>query len=310
MEEKEILDGICRTLTKKGYHNISITPKINFIEWSFDIFAEGSDNYLAIEFRKNSSIPEVFFEKLKKIKKTEKKLYIYFAFQQHPDSSLINVLKENGIGVILFQNNKIYFMLESKDFSKRSVRKIKKVPSIPKSFPSIFVYVCSKQYETDGRTPCKEREVISSVVGEYNRVYSVPIFVHKIENEFQGDVKFKEKILKYLKKSQFFVGAVNERYSEYIDYEIRNVFRYIDKDFVLIFKKEIKQDEIEKDELNRNMREKKQKLHKKLINFVHKKTDSQPYSKTSELRDQVKKHLMTKIIEFSKKKRVKSPFER
>lgn len=310
MEEKEILDGICRTLAKEGYRNISITPKINFIEWSFDVFAESSDNYLAIEFRKNSSIPEVFFEKLKKIKKTEKKWYIYFAFQQHPDSSLINVLKENGIGIILFQNNKIYFMLESKDFSKKVVRKIKKVTTLPKSFPSIFVYVCSKQYETDGKTSCKEREIVSSVVREYNRVYSVPIFVHKIENEFQGDVEFKKKILKYLKKSQFFVGAINERYSEYVNYEIKNVFRYINKDFILIFKKEIRADEIEKDELNRNIREKKQESHKKLIDFVHKKTDSQPYSKTSDLRNQVKKHLMTKIIEFSKRKRVKSPFEK
>lgn len=308
--EEEVIKKIIPLLESKGFKKVLKNSALPNIRWSFDLLGESEQAIIALEIRRNDKIPDILLERVKSITKYPKKLFIYLVFEKAPSNSVISMLSTYGIGTIVFQNNQLYFLAKSRDFSKKVLlKRVKKRIPIAKSPPEIWVYACSKQYEKDDKTPCKERERIDKIVREYNRIYDISINVHRIEKEHRGDKEFKIKIIEHFKKSQIFIGIINERYSRYIDYEIRNVFKYLNKEYILIYKKNMSETDIEKDELNSKKKKQKQEKQKELIKYIH-KTDFLSYSKLSDLSDQIKKHLMEKIVALRKCQGFKLPFER
>ncbi|MBI2101970.1 hypothetical protein HYT53_05155 [Candidatus Woesearchaeota archaeon] len=310
MDEKEILKKLSHHLTREGYPHISINPFLKTLGWSFDLYAESKNNAVAIEYRKNDNVPKIFFDRVASIKGQKRILKIYLLFEKTPKASAFKSLKEAGIGIIIFQKQRFYIFLESKDFSKRPISKSKAKKSIKKikSMPQIWVYPCSKQYESDEKTLCKERDKICKIVRRYQRK-QIPIGYKLVENDKKDDKYFKKQIIRNLRESHIFIAAINERYSEYIDFEISNVFDIIkDKMLILIMKKDMSENDIEEKELDTEQRNIKRAKQIKLIKFAQDKTKTISYSGLREFEEKVDTFLVKMIVRLHEKNKVKSPF--
>ena len=137
MNEIEILKKVSKILENKVYTKVSINPLLPKLGWSFDLFGESKKESIAIEFRKNDKIPDIFIEKIKQIKNYSKKLTIYLMFERKPRGSVLSLLETHGIGVMVFQNNQIYHLTPSKDFSKIQPPKKRKPKKKPKEMHKI-----------------------------------------------------------------------------------------------------------------------------------------------------------------------------
>ncbi|MFH1770121.1 MAG: hypothetical protein ABH828_01040 [archaeon] len=311
MNEKLIITEVSEFLKKQGYPKISISPILKNISWSFDILAENDKEALAIEYRKNDNILDIFIERIKSIKKHPKKLKIYLLFEKVPKSATLNFLKKEEIGIILIKKSKIFYFLNSKDFSKNPPPKkipIKKKEKKFKPMHQIWVYPCSKQFELDGKTICKERNIICKVVRRY-KGKKIPIDYRLPEDDMRNDKKFKKKILENLNESHIFIGSISTRYSKYIKFEIENVFDFIkDKLLILLLKKNMRIDEIEGDEINLRKQKYKRTQQLNLILFIETKTNHIPYSSLNEFENKVDDSIMKMIHHLYKKNGSKSPY--
>ena len=297
MNEIEILKRVSKILENKGFTKVFINPLLPELGWSFDLFADSKKESIAIEFRKNDKIPDIFIEKIKQIKKFSKKLTIYLMFERKPRSSILTLLETHGIGVMVFQNNQIYHLIPSKDFSKVRPPKKGKPKKKPKEMHQIWVFVSSKQYERDRKNILKERDIICRVVREFNRRWHIPVFAYLVEYDTKDDRKFKLKITKNMKKCHVFICALQDRYGKYIRYEVEKVFElFNDKNLILILKKDLRPDEVEEEQ-------------KKLIKIVEKHTAHIPYSSHKDFEDKINRYLMPMIGSLYKKNKSKPPFE-
>jgi len=299
MEETEILHNIIPHLKRKGYTKVSIRPILPHLKWSFDIFAESSEEALALEYRKNDKIQELFIERIKGIKGYKKRLYIYCIFDKRPRESIIALLKQYGIGVMVFQNSELYDLSTSKNFSKGLLpkKKPKKPTKKEKPMYQIWVYPCSKQYELDGKTICKERTLICRVINRLKRK-QVSIDYLLVEDDLRDDRKFKRKILRNLNKCHIFIGVINERYSPYIRYEIYNSFKSIrDKLRIIILKKNMLVEDI--DEKEKQMR---------LIKYIESITNHIPYTNLREFEEKLEINLWRMIDRLYKQNGSKPPY--
>lgn len=174
--------------------------------------------------------------------------------------------------------------------------------------PQIIVYPSSKQFETDGKTICKERSIICKLVNRHQR-NEIPIKCALPEQDTRGGKNFKKKILINLRESNIFIAAINTRYSEFIDYEINNVFDIIkDENLIHIRKKNMRDDEIEKEEINIQKRKSKRDKQLKLIAFVESRQQHLPYSSLKEFEAEIDKNLLKMIDRLYKQNGVKFPY--
>lgn len=299
MNESKICDKLSSIYTKRGFTSIQIDPIIPELGWSFDFFAESENETVAIEIRKNDKIPDVFIERIEKIKKHSKKLSIYVLFDKQPRSSVLSLLERQKIGVILFQKNNIYYLIPSKDFSRlpKIKKKKRKIEKKPKAMYQIYVFVSSKQYENNGESVLKERKSICKIIKKLNKVHEIPVYAHLVENDPQEDRKFKIKITKNIKKCHIFVCALQDKYSDYVKYEIEKTFKiFPDKKCILIFKKDMKPDIIENKQ-------------KQLIKYVEKHTSHLPYSGIRDFEEKLERNLVPIIGFLYKKNGCNSPFD-
>ena len=312
MQDKELLNKTSEFLKKVGYTHISFSPIIKRLEWSFDIIAENNKEMVAIEYRRNDTILDVFIQRINKIRDYPKKLKIFFLFEKAPRPSTLTLLKKHKIGILLIDNGKVYYLLDSKDFSKKHQKKkevIKEQKSSKvKYMHQIIVYPSSKQYESDGKTICKERDIICKVVRRYQRK-GIPIKCTLVEDDPRGGKNFRKKILINLKETHIFIAAVNIKYSDYVNFEIKKVFDFIpDENLIHILKKNMSNDEIENDEVDIRKRDYKRKKQLELISFVQSKTQHFPYSGLKDFESKVDDALVKMIDLLHKRNGSKSPF--
>lgn len=305
MEEVEAIKRIIPILKDKGYNSISRSPILPALSWSFDLVAESSDKVLALEYRRNDKIPDSFLERMQNIKRYKKRLFIYLIFDKRPRETSISLLNKFGIGVMIFQNNKLYSLSDSKDFSKSSEsktvsrirtnkKKQKKVVK-EKTMHQIWVYACSKLYETDDRTPCKERIIIHRVINRFKKM-KVPIECVLVEDDMSYGKKFRKKMLEKLKTCHIFIGAINERYGSNIEYEIKTIFRMKNDNWlILILKKNMKLDELDKRQ-------------SRLIDYIEKQTGHIPYNNFKEFEENVQSNLFKMINRLYGLNKSKPPY--
>lgn len=298
MDKNVDLRKMAAILKRKGFEKITFNPIVTSLNWSFDIFAEKKNEAIAVEFRKNDNIPDIFIERINKIKKFSKKLTIYLIFQKKPRNSTISLLKDIGIGIMVFHEKRFYYLSSSRDFSRKKAIPKKKRRIKEKPMHQIFVYPSSKQYEQDGKSICKERNIICKIIRNFNQTHGIAIHPKLVECDMRNDRKFKLKITKNLKESHIFIGVIREMYSKYVEYEMRKVFSYIDDmNLILILKKNMISDDIDDKEKQT-----------KLIKFVQSKTSHIPYSNLNDFESQVSNKLIKMIDLLYKKNRSKSPF--
>ena len=116
----------------------------------------------------------------------------------------------------------------------------------------------------------------------------------EMEDDMEDDKKFKKKILRNLKQCHVFIGAINERYSPHIDYEIKNIFRIKkDKLLILILKKNVKIDE---------------KKQNRLIKYIQTKTNHIPYNNFKEFEEKVEINLWKMTDRLYKLNKSKPPY--
>ena len=299
MDEALAIEKITEILRNKGFRTISFN-EINIpVNWAFDIFAEKKDEVVVFEYRKNDRLLDIFFQRLKDIKKFDKKLSIYLVFERRPKGSVISKLSSLGIGIMLFQKDKIFTLSKSKDFSKKKPKKIIKKPrEIPKSMHQIFVYVSSRQYENDGGEICKERGIICNIIHDFYRRHQLPVTARLVEYD-RRDRKINEKIRKNLHESHLFVCALREEFSGYVDYEVKKAFDIIrENELILILKKNMPLNSVDKKQI-------------KLIEYIENKDNYHlPYSNLTEFEDVVYHNLLQMIEKLYNRARIKSPLKR
>jgi len=312
MIEREVYEKLSLLLRKEGYVRIEINPLLKSLSWSFDILAEKKSETKLIEVRIGRDVPDILLQRISQITKYPKKLKIFLAFDSAPRNSTLTLLKNKGIGAMFFQKNKVYYLLKSKDFSEKpkKVKKPSKKEDKKKFNPmhQIWVYPATIQYELDRKTINKERKIICNLVKKYKKKL-IPIDVHLVEDDRKDDNKFKKKIIRNLKESHIFIGAIETRYSKYVKFEMENVFGIIkDKLLILIMKQDMSLDEIEENELVLKKRIYKRKKLLELISFVEGKISHTHYASYKEFEEKVDNELIKMIDRLFKKNKSKPPF--
>ncbi|MDD5417016.1 MAG: hypothetical protein PHU12_03505 [Candidatus Aenigmarchaeota archaeon] len=294
--EQTILNKIGLILKNKGFENISYNRGPDS-SWAFDIFAESNSVAMGIELRRNNYVPDILIEKINKIKKYNKKLYIYFIFENQPNPSTINFLKRHKLGIGIFRENKIYAILNSGDFSNIN----KKIPPHNQkhknpNVPSIYIFISSKIQNKDG-LPFKERKIAKSVIRNIAQTHNIPIIPITIEDDLKGSTKFSRIAIKKLEPCQFFVCILGKEHGKIVEKEVKKAFKFIrNKKFILILRKEMKWEDFEE-------------AQKKLLDFLEDKNDILPYSGQNDIRKKLECNLMKMVSEYCSIKKIKTPFK-
>lgn len=290
---------IAEILKEKGFKKIYLDDAITpYFKWTFDIFAESKNNAVGLEYRKDENISDLFLENILSIKKFFKKLLIYIIYERKPQRSTIDTLSQNGIGIMIFKNNTLFILQDSKDFSKEKVKKTKKEI---KTMHQFYLYPASCQYETPKRIPCKERQLIHEIVSDFNRRNTVPIHVKRPEKDKRFGKDFKKSMRVNIDESKIFIAVLKEEYSENVEYEIRKAAKNIkekrlNKKLTLFLRRDIPETKFDKKQL-------------KLIKFVETIDKHLPYSNKEDFKDVLIQNLIGMINLMYHKEKIKSPLE-
>lgn len=307
MQENKILERLSTFFSKEGFRKIYTAVIVESIGWAFDVVAENKHETIAIEFRKNEQILDIFLNKIDSITRHDKKLFIYVALEKTPRYSIIALLNRYGIGIIIIQRNRIFFLTKSKDFSKKAKYKIK-IKKVAKRKPGkkrkkkyktmhqINVFISSKQYDQNKEKRLKERTKITKIIRNIDRRHSVPISPCLIERVYEDDIQFKRKITKNMKKCHIFICALTEKYGDYVECEVKKALKiFKNKDFILLLKIDRAPSEFDKEQLD-------------LIKYIEKHKNYIAYSGYGEFEDIINDYLLKVIGTLYEKNKSKSPF--
>ena len=95
MQENKILERLSTFFSKEGFRKIYTAVIVESIGWAFDVVAENKHETIAIEFRKNEQILDIFLNKIDSITRHDKKLFIYVALEKTPRYSIRLIIRSD-----------------------------------------------------------------------------------------------------------------------------------------------------------------------------------------------------------------------
>lgn len=223
MYSNNLLDITTRNLNHQGFKVFKSFKYPKSLLWTPDIIAKKDNITYFILIRGNNTISPYILERMSKIPKTSYELGILIVFVNKPNNKLLSQLGNRNIGFAFLSRNNFSKFRTNKAYNQKEISKTNKSNVI-----DIFI---SSVQDID------EREFVKKKLLSINHTFEYPIYPQLIEYRRYNPKKIKKQILEKLKECQWILIILEENHSDYVKFEIKNSFKFLDHKNIFIFKK-------------------------------------------------------------------------